>query len=766
MPEHYGRVKQTAETMSRPYEGEYAVVAEARARCYESWSASQKFRLQRDDDRAFMQDQYDVKDRRARTAREVPSLQVHTVAQRIQSVMEDFRRADVGFRVGAAAGGAGEEVSAIYNGLAQADMRDVRSQAAMAKAMQECATYGMAWLQWMAVPVSVANPFDQRLVLRAPNNEQVYEDPYDDTREKSDIDWLIEVERMTVSRRDARWPRNKGTEPVNFESLSTQNDWWFPSGSVGPDIDREVRVAYYYKRRYEEAELAVMPGWEKPRLLKSEEQARSQADIETRMMVATGMAAVMKTQMPYVEFCVLDGASPITEPARLPYSRIPYARLLGQVEIANDEEEVPRGITYYLKDMARWMSLTASDILQKQMFGSADCFLVANEGDAGELEDPKRPGTKHYNAFIKGPDGKLVPVPPPQYHSTNPAIESGIATVQVIRELQAVATGAADAPMREDTARVSSVQVLDRMDRHQAVGRGTYVWWFSNVVMQLLSDLWLDMSQAVYGRAGRVVRVAGESMTDDDQGAIVGMPFYRDDHGNPVVVEVGDDVDRIPNPEAPDDPDLSYKVIRFTPQSDRVKVTPYTGITETSGTDAALEVMNAAVQANPALGPAMAVPFVKAAAQRYPVLHEAVERAEAISPEPVSRDMSAKDAYRLVSQLKREIAEKDQQLELATQAADQVQGAKDIEGMRAQSKELIAQMQDAFNRFKVTLDSETKLRLAGHQQAHEEGMQDDRQAHEAAMEGAKIGNANQQAALDRKAAAAKPKEKTRGGQRK
>ena len=629
----------------------------------------------------------------------------------------------------------GPEVVSIYNGLAQRDMRDVRSQAAMAVAAQEVVSFGSAWLQWMAVPVSVRNPFDKRLVLRAAANDRVYDDPYDDTREKSDMGWLIEVERMTLAQRDTKWPKAEGTEPVDFESVPQQNDWWFPSGSVGPERDRECRVAYYYRREYEEVEFIILPGWPLPMRV-------DQLPMEQVALLRAQGAQVEKSQVPYIEFSVVDGATTLQEPIRLPYTRIPYARLVGQVDQSPEGEEIARGIVYYLKDQSRYMSLTISDMLEKQVLNSADFWRVANESDTGDFDDTRRPGTRYYNAFMRGPgpNGELIPVPPPEYHSSNPAIEASMAVVGMIRDLMGVSSGAADAPIQEDVARHASIQVLDRLDRMQAVGRRTYVWWFSNVVMAALSEIWLDMSPATYGREGRIVRVAGESMSEDDQGAIIGVPFYRDAEGVPIAVPgLGEDVDRIPNPEAPDDPTMQHQIIRFRPDVDKVKLTPYAGITETSATDAALEMVTNIVQANPALGPALAPALVKSAAQRYPTMADAVDRTEAMFPSPVPPDMSAKDAPRIVAQLRTELQQTQEQLQVAQQAADQANAAREIEQMRAASREAVASINAAVAQAKADLDAKTKIALALGERSHEKVMQDDQQEHEAVLAGVDAG---------------------------
>ena len=725
------RAAETLAGMKRPYSGVDDVVAEARARVLESYTASQKFRVQRDDDRQFLEDQYSPEDRRSRMNDERPSLQVHTVDQAIQAVMEDFRKAEPGFRIGPSAGGAGEEVAAIWNGLAQSDMRDVRSQAALAQAVQDAVTYGAAWLQWMAVPVSQGNPFDQRLVLRAARNDHVFEDPMDETLERSQIDWLIEVERMSISRRNARWPTAKRIEPVNFESYSTVQDWWFPAGTVGPEQDREVRVAYYYRRVYEEVELAIGPGWPAPKDLGSLTE-------DERMQVATGQAAVMKTQRPYVEFAVLDGEVAIQKPMRLPYTMIPYVRLIGQHIETIDDEEIPRGIVYFMKDTARWMSLTCSDVLTKQVFSSQDFFLMAEESDVGDLDDPRRPGTKRFRGLVDDGTGKMIPVPPPVYHSTNPAIESGIAVTQLVRELQGVASGAADAPTREDTARVSSVQVLDRLDRREAIGRRTYIWWLATITMRQLGEGWLDMN-AIYSRPGRLVHVAGDSLTEADQGAIIAMPFYRDNEGVPVPLPGLDPgIDRIPNAAAPDDPTMAHKVIRFYPDRSQVKVTTYSGITETSGTDAALAVMLELMSTSPEVSQAMAVPVVKAASNRYPGMEGAVDRVEAMLPAPTDdEDTSAKDAPRVVAQLRSENAQLKADLEQANALADQTQAAKEIEQIRAASKEAIVAMQEENKRFLKELEAKMKVGVEVGKQAHETVLQDDQQDHELVLEGVK-----------------------------
>ena len=744
--------------MKKPYGGVHEIVAEARARVVESYTASQKFRIQRDDDRAFMEDQYSPDDRRSRLADEKPSLQVHTVEQALQSIMEDFRKAEPGFRVGPAAGGAGEEVAAIYNGLAQADMRDVRSQAALAQATQEQVAYGIAWLQWMAVPVSQSNPFDQRLVLRAARNDHVFDDPQDETLERSNMDWLIEVERMTIARRNARWPEAKGLEPTDFESYSPTSDWWFPAGTVGPEQDREVRVAYYYRRQYEDVELAIGHGWPEPKELAA-------LTDEERLQVATGRAAVMKTKRPYVEFAVLDGEVPIMRPQRLPYSMIPYVRLVGQTVETNDDVEIPRGLAYYLKDTARWMSLTCSDVLTKQVFSSADFFLVSNENDTGELDNPRAPGTKHYNALADDGNGNMIKLDPPIYHSTNPAIESGIAVTQLVRELQGVASGAADAPTREDTARVSSVQVLDRLDRREAIGRRTYVWWLVTISMRQLGESWLDMS-GIYGRKGRFVHVAGDTITDADQGAIIGVPFYRDNEGVPVPLPgLADDIDRIPNRDAPDDPEMAHNVIRFDPDKAKVKVTTYSGITETSGTDAALEVMLNLMATSPEVSQALSVPVVKAAASRYPSLDGAVDRVEAAFPAPAGKDVSAKDAPRVVAQLRAELQQVTVERDEARQLADQTQAAKDIEQIRAASKEAVVRMQEENKRFLKELEAKMKVGMEVGKQAHETTLQDDQQDHELVLEGVKRRTAVEVAKAKPKPAAPAGG-KTSGGKRK
>ena len=706
-------------TTRRPTMAMDDVAREARESVEESRESTEKFREQRAIDRGFMERQYSDEEIRQRGTQR-PALQLHPIIGRLQQQMHDFRTAGIGFRIGSATSETGSDAAAIYNGLALRDQRDSLSDAAMEEIIREAALYGEGWGQWRIVdkddmrvdaspmlfadsatpmtPALSLGAFDKRLRLRACSNDSVFEDPHDTTPDRRDMNFLVEVERVTLERRNAMFPKAERLPPEVFEADDELSKFWFPTraGSSGPARDQMVRLAYYYRRTRVPVDYVWAPG------MGGEMMREDGLSPEHQAMVAAAGAEVIRRTInaDKVTLTVTDGVFSLTDPYELPWGRIPYFRAVSEELTLNDGERLKRGLVYYLRDLNKWMSVSASDVIYKQSVAGQDGWYGPDEATRefrADWRDPTVPkGYRRYRAFsnLPGPQGTRQPIPPPQYHTNQPAIEAGIASIAGARELIAMTSGSADGQDRDvGPGRPQSAVALDRMDRMAATNRDELIWKAEHITAQASGDIWHAMSPHVYDRPGMLVYVAGARVTDADEGVIIGIPFIRV-NGKPTPLDpaaVGD-LDQIPDPQ---NPDVKHDVIRFDPRKESVKVTTHATNIANAGRAALSEVLANLITARPELTPALAEPLIASLADRFPV-DDVLDRIKAMFPEPIdpSEGIKAENLPAVVKQLQTQIEQQQQAMQELQQAADTTQAARQIEAMKAENSKAIAELRE------------------------------------------------------------------------
>ena len=211
-----------------PTEQESAIAQEARQRVSESANATEKFRRQRLADRAFIERHFTDDEVKTRQGTNRPALELHATEYFVSRVMDDFRNAGINFRIGSATSETGDPAAKAYDGLAKRDQRDNLSSSQMEQIAREAIMYGEAWGKWTLVDeggrnvdsapglftdestvisaATLAGLQDKRLRLVSCLNDNIYPDESDTTPDRSDMNFLIEVEELSVEERNRRYP--------------------------------------------------------------------------------------------------------------------------------------------------------------------------------------------------------------------------------------------------------------------------------------------------------------------------------------------------------------------------------------------------------------------------------------------------------------------------------------------------------------------------------------------------------------------------------
>ena len=200
-----------------------------------------KYYEQRDDDRSFVEQHYTDEEIDWRLRKRKPALEMHLIEARVQEIMHDFRKAPPEFGVGPAGSGVITEEQQMFNGLALRDQRDNLSAAEFQKAFREAVLYGEAWCRWVIVDEESGQEggeragdaelslgmFDKRLRMEACDNDNIYPDPMDTSADRSRMNYLIHVQRMTIEERD-----NPVSACAQEEAPAECLPVWFGSGFV------------------------------------------------------------------------------------------------------------------------------------------------------------------------------------------------------------------------------------------------------------------------------------------------------------------------------------------------------------------------------------------------------------------------------------------------------------------------------------------------------------------------------------------------------
>lgn len=783
------RLENMALSSRTPTEAMEALAKEARQRVEHSLAKTAKFREQRRSDMEFVEFQYRDEDVASRKEGRKPAMQVHTLFERIQEVMNKYRESGLGFRIGSATSETGDDAAKAFNGLAQRDQRDSLSESEMERVVLDATYYGEGWGTWDQVSEegyvrTVAEYrdgamqfsdeadlglFDRRLRLRACDPENIYEDPSDSSPDRHKMRYLVETEQITLEERNARYPKASKLPDNVFEG----GDTWFPSNagdSSGARRDKLVVLARYYRRRVEQVTYVWHPTFGQKVI------REDRLTLEQKAVVTQDPMRVRRTvdEAPVVELIVTDGMFVLEGPTILPWSRIPYFRAVGSEEKLKDGERIKRGLVYRLRDMCAAMSVGMSDLMWKLSIVMPPGWIAPADAIMGHREDWRdttRPrSVRQYDQYsrVPGSDGTPQPLNAPTFESPSPNLTGIVEMISVSREMLGASAGSADPPTRETESQYRSGVAMDRLERMRAAQFSLYIWHAEKVAMQSSAEVWLDKARYTYDRIGRKLIVAGDSPSKPDEGWLVGVPFIR----HPVTGELMPVPDVTPDMMQYPLPGMegrTTKIYRFNPATDAVKVTTHAQSLNAAGNDAYAEALGrmAEVTDMPPVKMALLKDALHSQADRWPV-NNLLKELDAISP-PMA-DMEDTDITALPAQMKMlqaENAQLKQVLEETQAAADQNQAAREIASEKAAADVAKTQMQGETQKditaMKIAADAdktEKTLEQKSDQAALQAGVQleveEAKETAAAHLKGLELGAEAGRADADRKAAESKP----------
>ena len=701
--------------VSPPSDADVALVREVRTRLEECRHARQHWLRQRDSDREFLESQFTEAQRAYRLRTDRPAVEIHLLHARLEQILNDWREADMGFRVRSATSSGGEDAARIFNGIAQRDLRASGAAAIMQRIVEDSITLGEGWGRWAVVDADrdeVAEKLwdgqdwsltaaigvedrDLRMKYCAP--EEVWPDPHAVEPDRRDMDWLIETRWLTLEERDRMFPNARKLEPVTFESMERADREWFQGVGDGLERDKMVRIAYYWRRRYEAMDYVFLPEW--PEAKRADRlSAEEQAAVDAAPLSVT----VQRKRVRILELAVVDGKNVLYKPVAQPVSRIPYFRSVGTEVRYSTGELVPRGLVSVMRGLSFWMSVTASDVAWKQATVGLDFWEVTEDAIAGYDEQWQNMATPSTIRVVNqwernpAPGQEAKEIRAPQYKAATPNLADNMQVLGVARDLAGMVGGAADAQSRSDRAANQSAIAVGELDR---MGRNNRTRWIFNahaIMLQAAGDIHLDWSRPTYGRTGRLIEVGSETPGDPDEGVLVGVPFVRHpDTGEPLPMpQVPDGVKVLPLPAPEGTPPVTVKVHRFYPSTDRVKVETFSSGMMARTRDAKAEYLMQLAQGNQP-GPERAV-LVKSALRAVSdvvPMDDVIRQLDAVTPDPVAeQDTDVSTLMGRLAQMTQQNQQLQQQLEQATAAADQTSAAKEIEQMKAEQRAMTAEL--------------------------------------------------------------------------
>ena len=716
---------------------EKAIVQEVRDRVNESFTARKKFIDERKICRDFLTSQWSPEALRTRSRAQEPTVQIHMIEQKVQEVLHLVRQAGIGFRIGSATADTGQDAARAYNGLALRDQRDGMAEAVMERVVFEAAAFGEAWAQWVQVdanslpvpdedesPLPLRLPHDlvdKRLTLRAPRQDAVYPDPGDDSPGRDNMGYFIETRIVTLEDRDREFPGAAGLPETSWDGYDGDARWWFPRVGAGATRDRRLRLAYYYRRRYETREYVWAPA------LGSEwVAADTLTDDDVRRVDEGGVALIReRKRAPVVEHVVTDGRYILSGPTRVPSGVIPFFRVVYQEFATRDGQMLPRGLAWLLKDASSLLSVTLTELAWKQSVAGQDTWKAPAEAIRGHEDMWSDATVKHpikvYNAYSRTPaaDGSPRPLPPPEYETITPAIEGALATAGVARDLLSAVAGSPDPQQRDTAALHRSAQALGAAQEMAAKNNSSIVADIEQQTMRRMGQIWLAEAVTVYDRVGQQIMVSGDEAADPDEGWLVGVPFVRHpDTGELIPVDgVPDEVKAVPADAVLGDSQLAgrtLQVYRFDPRRDKLKVDTYSANLATARKSDKAQFLLQVLQSMPDAAPALLAPIFRAASDLVP-LDDVVARVEAMFPDPAPEGQP-QDVRGMAAQLQQagqQLQALQQQVQELQGAADSAQAAREISALGETTKKEIATLKSETDKQIAALRAEVDLRKAG-----------------------------------------------------
>ncbi len=435
-----------------------------------------------------------------------PCLTIDRISQPVRQASNAVKQANISIDVKPNGEHANDETAEVFTGYLRRMQNQARGDAPIEWAADSAIESGLGWLRMRSVYCSPdatqdISAFDQEMVLeRITNSLSIYCDPSSEKPTKSDAQWMIQTEDLSLDEFKRRWPKAQvvGVEDVVGDT-STWKDW------VQDDM---IRIADYWRIVYEAQHLCLLNDG---RVVPLKQAPDKTAIVQTRVV-----------EVPKVE-CYKINALEVLEPkGEWLGRRIPLFPIIGE-ELNVDGRKVYRGIIQSAMDAQRMVNYLYSGAVETAALAPKAPWIIAEGQDEGHPEW-QHANTYNYQALYYKPvtlAGELAP--PPKRNIEEPPIMAQVELLHLSEEAIKATTAFFDASLGNHSSNVKSGRQTIALQKQQEQATSNFL---DNVVRTMIEI----GNEAVYiipkiTRKGQLLHILG--LDDKPEQVIAGQQFMQ-----------------------------------------------------------------------------------------------------------------------------------------------------------------------------------------------------------------------------------------------
>jgi hypothetical protein len=439
-----------------------------------------------------------------------PCLTIDRISQPVRQASNAVKQANISIDVKPNGEHANDETATVFTGYLRRMQNQARGDAPIEWAADSAIESGLGWLRMRSVYCSDEvssdiSAFDQEMVLeRITNSLSIYCDPSSEKPTKSDAQWMIQTEDLSLDEFKRRWPKAQqvGVEDVVGDT-SNWKDW------VRDDM---IRIADYWRIVYETQHLCLLNDG---RVVPLEQAPDKKAIVQTRVV-----------EVPKVE-CYKINAMEVLEPKGVWLGRrIPLFPIIGE-ELNVDGRKVYRGIIQSAMDAQRMVNYLYSGAVETAALAPKAPWIIAEGQDEGHPEW-QHANTYNYQALYYKPvtlGGDMAP--PPKRNIEEPPIQAMVELLHLSEEAIKATTAFFDASLGNHNSNVTSGRQTIALQKQQEQATSNFL---DNVVRTMIEI----GNEAVYiipkiTRKGQLLHILG--LDDKPEQVIAGQQFMQGQNG-------------------------------------------------------------------------------------------------------------------------------------------------------------------------------------------------------------------------------------------
>nr|MBA3756529.1 hypothetical protein [Nitrosomonas sp.] len=394
-------------------------------------------------------EQWETSVRASREQDRRPCLTINRLPQYIRSITNDQRQNRPSIKVDPVDDKADVETAKVYQGLIRHIEYNSNADVAYDTAFEAAATKGLGYYR---IVTAFCDPmsFEQEIkIKRIRNSFSVYLDPSYQEPDASDANWGFIFEDMNIEDFKAQFPTAKVSGMEDWRSLGDVAEGWLSKETV--------RVAEYFYRTYEEAEIYLLSTGET--VLKE--------DLE-KIGMPEGMSVVSKrkTVVPKIKWLKIN-AIEVLEKTDWPGKYIPIIPVLGD-ELDINGKRILEGVIRHAKDPQRMYNYWASAETETIALAPRAPFIGVEGQFEGHEAKWREANVKNY-AYLEY-KGKMLGgelAPPPQRNAYEPPVMAITQARQMSAEDLKATTGIYDSALGMKSNETSGRAIQRRAQQAQ-----------------------------------------------------------------------------------------------------------------------------------------------------------------------------------------------------------------------------------------------------------------------------------------------------------